>query len=116
MHFEWTGSLAEATRWGISGAGAGIKHATEPKDNFMAGLTDSEQRELLDKVRQAAMLAASADQRCARLEASVHGTNDKNRNGSIFWRVHYLAGELLDGDNLPRLRHLLKRWGDPASG
>lgn len=90
---------------------------TDPED-FMPALTDTEQRELLTRVRTveqhaavAAMLAASVDQRCARLEASVHGTDDINRGESIWWRVRYLYSEVLDNGNAVLLRRILAKFG-----
>jgi hypothetical protein len=91
---------------------------TNSKDDPLAALSDTEQRELLSRVRAtenhaaaAAMLATSVDQRCARLEASVHGTDDKTRADSIWWKVRYLYGEVLDGDNAARLRVILRKFG-----
>lgn len=99
--------------WGIA------THVTE--DDFMAALSPAEQRELLERLRTVAsdvaaarLLAASVDQRCARLEGSIHGTDDSNRHNSIWWQMEYLYGELLGGENTARLRNILRGYGEPS--
>ncbi len=96
--------------WGV--------RAPIPEEGFMPHLSEAEQRELLDRVRnaetragEAAMLAASVDQRCARLEASVHGVDDETRANSLWWKVEYLHGEVLENENVERLRRILSKFG-----
>lgn len=47
------------------------------------------------------------------VSVAVHGTNDDNRDASIFFNTKYLRGELLGGENLARLRQILQHYGDP---
>jgi hypothetical protein len=48
-----------------------------------------------------------------RVAEAVHGTNDDNRDASIYFNTKYLRGELLGGENLARLRQILQHYGDP---
>lgn len=89
-------------RWGITAT-----PTTRPEVSFMAALSEAEQHELLAEVRAAKVLAQSANERCARLEKSIHGTDDETRHNSIWWQVEYLYREILDGDNAEKLRRLL---------
>jgi hypothetical protein len=85
----------------------------EPEEDFMSALSDSEQRDLLEKARAATLLIASVDQRCARLEATIHGTDDKTRGSAIATRILYLYSEVLDNGNAVLLRRILAKFGKP---
>lgn len=96
------------TPWGI----------TNQKDDFMPALTDAEQRELLRAVRtaaekasNAALLAASVDQRCERLERSIHGVDNESKGRSLFIKMTYLAAETIDGVKGPMLDRTLRKFG-----
>lgn len=48
---------------------------------------------------------------------AVHGSDvGTSRDESIYFNTKYLRGELLGGDAAPRLRQILKRFGDPKFG
>lgn len=115
MHFEWVGTLPEAVAKAAAIVGA---TAAQPKDNFMPALTPDEQRELLTRVRNAeekattaSLLAASTDQRCARLETSVHGTDQRTKGDSLLVKMGYLCAETIDGVKGPMLDRVLRRFG-----
>lgn len=88
------------------------------KDDFMSELTAKEQREILNAVRTAAekatnasLLAASVDQRCERLERSIHGVDQTTKAESVWVRVKYLAAELVDEPKGPMLDRVLRKHG-----
>ena len=114
-HVHLTVSRAAAgydatTPWGIDDHG----------DDFMPALTDAEQRELLTRVRNAEqqattakVLAASVDQRCERLERSIHGVDNDSKGKSLFIKMTYLAAETIDGVKGPMLDRTLRKFGAP---
>ena len=91
---------------------------TDQKDDLMPALTDAEQREILRAVRtaaekatNAALLAASVDQRCERLERSIHGVDNESKGRSLFIKMTYLAAETIDGVKGPMLDRTLRKFG-----
>lgn len=97
----------------------GIRPGTDKKDDdLMPALTHTEQRELLTRLRNteekasnAALLAASVDQRCARLEASVHGVDDATRATSLWWNLKYLCNETINSPKGAMLDRVLRKFG-----